>query len=967
MTQSNFVFLSRKFDFLAGLAQQAESYAHSDPESCAIKLRCLAEQIAAEIYKAVGVRAERSDNFVDLLKSEVFLQVVDDDVVDKFHHLRVKGNRAAHGKGLSIDDALALLKDGFYISAWYYASYAGGSIDDIPQYVSPAPPEDIISPLLEDNAKLKQNLLLQSEELEKAIAELNASQRDVQFTLSQIPIGDPISFGERLDQLALAGSVNASRLNMNPLATLRRIALQDVFAEYDLTPGQTLLVDQLAEFLSDRTKKVFLVKGYAGTGKTFITKGLTEYFRFIKRSYILAAPTGKAAKVIANKTQSAAHTIHKTIYSFKDLREYRDEGLEGTEAYKVYAKLAVNENSSDTVYVVDEASMISDVYQEGEFFRCGSGYMLRDLLKYINLDHNDHFKKLILIGDDAQLPPVGMGFSPALDSKYLVREHNLQSEEYELTEVVRQKAGSGVMENSIKLRKSLTKGVFNELEFEMGYDDLTHIEPIDLMPAYLSASHGKISAEVVVIAYSNADVLEFNKRIRQHFFPGVEEVTKGDKLMVTSNNSAHGFLISNGDFAQVRDIHPERESRVVKLKRQKSSGEIEVIPVPIHFRDATIIVRNLEGEPVQLAVKILENLLYSENAGLSSDENKALYVDFAMRLPHLKPNTLEFKETLVADPYFNALKVKFGYAITCHKAQGSEWNHVFIKCRTHMSQLSKDYFRWLYTAITRTSKQLYLLDEPHIKIGSGIKVNRNPGRQSNAVSQQVQRDFSATETQSNKFDKLVSVTHSNYSVLVPPPGSAPPIINTSLSGANNDFGITSDVPLRFAILNEVKSAINGRGINLVDVQPMQYKEVYIFQKGSDSARLDISYTNASRVSSIVAPHTTELSNNIRFLLETVVGKLLVMGSESEFEIPQDFLQVFYDRLKQACDAREIHIAGVKALNNMQRYTFEKAGGSAVVDIYYNKKKQMSKCVEQPHLCKSIPLLDEVLSVITGEL
>lgn len=963
MTRSNFVFFEKSHARLATLSRQAESYSHTDPESCAIKLRCLAELIVAKIYRAIGIRSERSDSFLDLLKNDLFLKTVDDDVVDKLHYIRLKGNRAAHGKGLSVDDALALLKDGYFVSAWYYAAYAGGSIDDIPQYSAPKPPDDIVAPLLEDNVRLKENLLLKSEALEKAIAELNASQAEVQYELNQVPLGDPISFGEKLNRLAIEGNKIASRLNMNPLATLSRIALQDIFAEYNLTKGQKALIDRLADFLSDRSQKVFLVKGYAGTGKTFITKGLTEYFQLIKRSYILAAPTGKAAKVIANKTNSPAYTIHKTIYSFKDLLEYRDEGLEGTEAYKVYAKLAVNENSSDTVYIVDEASMISDIYQEAEFFRCGSGYMLKDLLKYINLDHNDHFKKLILIGDDAQLPPVGMSFSPALDRKYLAREHGLQSQEYELTEVVRQKAGSGVMVNSIKLRESLTKGVFNELDFDMGYEDLTHIEPANFMPAFLDASGSKISAEAVVIAYSNADVLEFNKRIRQHFFPGIDEVSRGDKLMVTSNNSAHGFLISNGDFAQVREISSERESRVVELKRRKSDESVEVIPVPLHFRDVTILVRNLEGQPVQLKVKILENLLYSENAGLSSDENKALYVDFAIRHPHLRPNTLEFKETLVIDPYFNALKVKFGYAITCHKAQGSEWNHVFIKCRTHMSQLSKDYFRWLYTAITRTSQQLYLLDEPHIKIGSDIKISRNPGVASTAVVSQSAKNVEQAVKSPTGSASLEQPNFQTVANSTPAPSAVPPVMLGTTNGIEDNFGISEDIPLRYALLNEVNSAIQGRGISLVDVQAMQYKEVYIFQRGSESARLDLSYGNNGRVSSIVAPHSTELSNNISFLLEPLVGKLLLKTTSGEFEFPEEFLQVFHERLNQACEARGIHIVAVQANNYMQRYTFERAEESAVLDIYYNSKKQITKCLEEPHLCKSPQLVADINAAI----
>ncbi|MBV5330259.1 MAG: AAA family ATPase, partial [Chlorobium sp.] len=168
-----------------------------------------------------------------------------------------------------------------------------------------------------------------------------------------------------------------------------------------LNDGQAELVNRLARFLASKEESVFLLKGYAGTGKTFITKGLTEYFRAIGRNYVLTAPTGKASKVIARKTKSPAYTIHKTIYSFNDIAEYRDDGVDGTETFKFYAQIAVNGLSADTVFIVDEASMIPDVYQEAEFFRFGTGYLLTDFLKFVNLDHNDHSKKVIFIGDDA--------------------------------------------------------------------------------------------------------------------------------------------------------------------------------------------------------------------------------------------------------------------------------------------------------------------------------------------------------------------------------------------------------------------------------------------------------------------------------------------------------------------------------------------------------------------------------------
>jgi tRNA(Met) C34 N-acetyltransferase TmcA len=186
------------------------------------------------------------------------------------------------------------------------------------------------------------------------------------------------SLNQTLDQARFldfksASAKAAGTIDFKPANTRRLISIHDAFAEYDLTDGQAELVNRLERFLNGRTESVFLLKGYAGTGKTFVTKGLTEYFRAIGRNYVLAAPTGKASKVIASKTKSPAYTIHKTIYSFDDIAEYRDDDTDGTETYKFYAQLAVNKLSADTVYIVDEASMIPDVYQEGRVFPLRNG------------------------------------------------------------------------------------------------------------------------------------------------------------------------------------------------------------------------------------------------------------------------------------------------------------------------------------------------------------------------------------------------------------------------------------------------------------------------------------------------------------------------------------------------------------------------------------------------------------------
>lgn len=313
------------------------------------------------------------------------------------------------------------------------------------------------------------------------------------------------------------------------------MTLKETFSKYTLTSGQSSLIDELNKFLSDNST-CFLLKGYAGTGKTFMMKGLTDFLTETKRSFKIAAPTGRAAKVISQKTKRKAYTIHKTIYSSKDLKEFKTKDEDGTETFKFYYELKHNEDPTNTIYIIDEASMLSNVYSEGEFFRFGSGYLLKDLINYINFDNNDHNKKIIFIGDNAQLPPVNMNFSLALDSKYLQENCNLVSSEFELTEVVRQKSESGILHNATKLRQSLNANIFNQLNIETNFKDINNTKHEELLSKYLEACNNPIDEETIIVAYSNSSVKEYNDFVRNHFFPNQITITVNDKIILVSNN-----------------------------------------------------------------------------------------------------------------------------------------------------------------------------------------------------------------------------------------------------------------------------------------------------------------------------------------------------------------------------------------------------------------------------------------------
>ncbi len=938
MKSNNFQLLEARWPQLYKHASFAEWYVYSDPHTATIKLRCFAESLVGILYRELNLPSDPADGFFEKLNAHFFLDIVDAAVVQKLHAIRVLGNKAAHGRAISTESALSLIKEAFLVGQWFYWTFSGVGCDVYPHYVEPIQTADRLDERSQVREKLSEQLAAAKEELERLEASEKAAQMEIAALYQSLDQAKLQAFKDSATQAAKS-------IDFEAAVTRKLISIHDSFAEYTLNDGQAELVNQLNNFLGSTTESLFILRGYAGTGKTFITKGLTEYFRAIGRNYVLAAPTGKASKVIANKTKSLAYTIHKTIYSFNDLIEYRCDDLDGTETYKFYADLAVNSLSADTVYIVDEASMIADIYQEAEFFRFGTGYLLTDFLKYVNLDHNDHSKKIIFIGDDAQLPPVGMKFSPALNFEYLSKNHHVHSTGYELTEVVRQKSESGVIANAIPLRKALRQGVFNQLDINLGYPDVVKVDYENLLSQYIESCSNKISGESIIIAHSNSDVADFNRMIRDHFFPGKKEIVVGDKVMAVVNSDANGIFVSNGDFGLIRRVIGDSEKRTITIKRKNpQSNVVESIPVPLIFRDVEIGFKDIEDIPHFFQAKVFECLLYDNEPGLSSDQSKALYLDFCIRNPSLRRKSVEFKHSLKADPYFNAMRLKFGYAITCHKAQGSEWNHVFVKCKSHQSQLTADYFRWFYTAITRTAKNLYLLDPPHLPLQVG-RVVKNPGiglRQKIATS------------------------------LVEP---VPIIVNSGISQKSiigksevlENFGIPVSAPFLLEVLKQVRTLIDGKGIVIDSITHNLYQEAYFFCRDGELVRINIGYNSKNKVTLPTAAQLTVLSAEMIGILTPLQGSMIdVEPSEPTQEITfeKPFLNDFHQKvIKLSADAH-ITVKNVVLQQWALRYTFTRDGQVAVYDVWYNGRSQFRNCQPLITACSPGTLVSDVGTLLT---
>lgn len=708
------------------------------------------------------------------------------------------------------------------------------------------------------------------------------------------------------------------------------MTLKETFSKYTLTSGQNELLDELDKFLSDKST-CFLLKGYAGTGKTFMMKGLTDFLTETKRSFRIAAPTGRAAKVISQKTKHKAYTIHKTIYSSKDLKEFKIKNEDGTETFKFYYELKHNEDPNDTIYIIDETSMLSNVYSEGEFFRFGSGFLLKDLIEYINFDNNDYNKKIIFIGDNAQLPPVNMNFSPALDGKYLQENCNLVSSEFELTEVVRQKAESGILHNATKLRQSLKANVFNQLDIETNYNDINKTKHEELLSKYLEACNNSIDEETIIVAYSNSSVKECNDFVRNHFFPNQNTITVKDKIILVSNNYNYSQIeLLNGDFGIVKEVSPINESRTVKLKRKNRRNETIEVNVPLTFRNVTITFTDEEFKKHDIQCKIIENLLYSPYRDLSSDELKALYIDFKIRNEKLKSGTKEFKDAIRSDVYFNALRIKFGYAVTCHKAQGGEWANTFLNCKTSMGYFNSSYFRWLYTGITRAKENLYTLDEPHFTFGSNLQPPK-------------------IENFQPREDILT--------------------LNTEISETELSFDFSNQTEFIKHIYLIVCECLKDQNVNINDIRHTNYLEHYTISQGTETAVFKINYNSHNKITTIQKPaKSTEFVESVYSKLVKLQNKLIIATEpevkEPEFEFEKSFQKEFYENLKEKLELYNFQISKIEHKQYHEVYEIKKNGFTATYKFWYDGKFKFKKT--EIIQTRTTGLVDEINELIKNE-
>lgn len=465
-----------------------------------------------------------------------------------------------------------------------------------------------------------------------------------------------------------------------------------------LTRQQQQVLDSIKEFMNGDSS-VFILRGYAGTGKTTMVKVIADYLAQ-ERYVVLMAPTGRAARVLAAKTGRKATTIHKAIYEkacvvSKDVKDVAES------EFKFVFPIHEDEHEGNLVAIVDESSMVCSRKIEHELFQFGTDNLLEDLLTFVRPYYGG---KVIFVGDPAQLPPVGESVSNALRAEYFA-ERGLKIIEAELTEVLRQKGDSVILKNAMMIRDLLKKEKRNSLVFEEKENDVETVAPDEFLNKYLDYRKQSGRHDSVVICFSNRAASQYNRDIRISLYGDDVPLRVKDILLINHNNYRLGRM--NGEFVPVLEIGA-RTQQSAPVYVQVGS-ERKRVNVTINF--VQVVVPDGNGNPMQCM--LIEDLLTSDKASISIDENRALYINFCMRNPHLKQGTQAFADALMTDLYYNAIRAKYGYAVTGHKCQSGEWGKVFVDY-TDRTGLSDDCLRWAYTATTRAQKTLYVTNLPHV-------------------------------------------------------------------------------------------------------------------------------------------------------------------------------------------------------------------------------------------------------------
>ncbi len=702
----------------------------------------------------------------------------------------------------------------------------------------------------------------------------------------------------------------------------------------NLYSQQQEALNKIASFMQKKNCPVFILKGYAGTGKTTMIRAIIEYANSINKHTHVMAPTGRAAKVLREKTGIPATTIHKAIYAYKKIRTDRhdeqgklifvedrpdhdseDKRTYGADDIQMWFGLKVLEQDltpSDMLYIVDESSLISSKKATNEFLHFGTDVLIDDLLTFVQPALGG---KIIFVGDPAQLPPVGDNRSAALDESFF-QEKDMAVESFELTEVVRQKGDSAILKNAMIVRDvlKLEPSCRNQLCYERKEDEVEDSTPMEVVSKFVGDQPQPEIGNSIVVCYSNAKVKEYNDEIRQLYFPGNRGIMVGDVLQVVKNSIFNNVYVFNGDFVTVTDVSDviDVQSAPVWLDL---NGKKERVNVELYYQDIKVITEY--GQ--EFCCKIIKNLLDSSLPSLKQKEVTSAYINFRMRHPEIKSNREVMASALLDDPYFNALNAKYGYAITCHKSQGGEWKNVYVDYGGRTGT-NDDCLRWQYTATTRAVERLYGVNIPSI-----------------------------TPLSKMTFSKIIQTKNA-------------PKCDISYAA------VSADTPLSPAATNAQKAkyisaeaALGRQDMVIMSVQELQYKDRYIILTSCGQEMFDC-YYNRSGVYTSVSP------------LQSTVNTDKIVDALKSFELAEynityvpetDGLKQLHAKIMSACDEYGIKITNIQDdLDHYKlTYHFITSGQFSNILFYINKEGFITRAMPSSDLGEKDDLLNKLIQTL----
>lgn len=674
----------------------------------------------------------------------------------------------------------------------------------------------------------------------------------------------------------------------------------------ELTNQQNKVFEQIKVFLNSDAS-VFILRGYAGTGKTTMVKVIADYIEQT-RQLAMMAPTGRAARVLAMKTGHTATTIHKAIYSKAHVEPKKVKNIAESE-FKFVFSINNSENGGNIVAIVDEASMVCSRKIEHELFMFGTDNLMEDLLTFVRPNFGG---KVIFVGDPAQLPPVGESVSNALRAEY-IKEKGLKVIEAELTEVLRQKDDSVILKNAMMIRNLLKKDKRNQLVFEEQKDDVETVPSEQFLDKYLNYRKESGKHDSVIICYSNKSANRYNRDIRKSLYGGDVPLQENDILLITQNNYRLDRM--NGEFVPVLSIG-ERIQQSAPVYAQ-IGGKKERIVITLNFIKVT--VPNGDGNPIPCM--LLEDLLTSDTATISIDENRALYINFCMRNPNLKQGTESFAEALLNDEYYNAIRAKYGYAVTGHKCQGGEWGKVFVDY-TGRTGLDDDSLRWAYTATTRAQKTLYVTNLPHITPFSKFRIE--------------------------PIQKCKNIAPECRILNEVPP--------TPFHNKNVDNGIR-------AKYHCIAKNMEYTPYRIISVQSRPYLEIYNIQTPDGVDRYDLFY----KAGDIFQPAKAASPNQHTPLIEIMLNDEQGMSYKYNY-IPSDESHCkLLDLIRSACDTISVQITNVveHAEDFSTTYYMRTSGTFSYIKVYVNSNGFITYAKPMSLKGKDDGELSEIIEIINS--